>query len=82
MSKVINQDISIGNNLRNLRLHAGLSQEEVAAQLQIKGFIISREIISQMERGKHNIQISVLLALKDLYNASIDDFFTNLDKDI
>lgn len=78
MAHILNQDISIGENLRTLRRRAGLSQEQVAAQLQIRGINISREIISQMERGDHNIRISVLLALRDLYQVDIADFFMGL----
>lgn len=78
MSYVINQDISIGGNLKKLRLRSQLSQEAVAAQLQLQGFTMSREVISQMELGRHNIRVSVLLALKELYNASFDDIFYGL----
>lgn len=78
MSKKIKQDISIGNNLRALRIRAKLSQEEVAIKLQIMDLPVSREILSQMELGKYSIRVSVLLALKELYNASFDDFFKNL----
>lgn len=78
MSCIINQDVSIGKNLKALRLRSKLSQEEVAALLQIKGFVMSREIISQMELGRHNIRVSVLLALKEIYHATFDEFFTGL----
>lgn len=77
MSSIINQDISIGTNLKSLRLRNKLSQEDVAAQLQIMGFTMSREIISQMELGRHNIRVSVLLALKELYHASFDEIFAD-----
>lgn len=76
MCKVINQDISIGKNLQMLRVRSGLSQEEAAAQLQIQGFVMSREIISQMESGRHNIRVSVLLALKELYHATFEEIFS------
>ena len=75
MSFVINQDLSIGPNLKNLRLRNKLSQEDVAVQLQIMGFTMSREIISQIELGRHHIRISVLLALKELYHATFDEIF-------
>mgnify|MGYP001039816040 FL=1 len=75
MSFVINQDLSIGPNLKNLRLRNKLSQEDVAVQLQIMGFTISREIISQIELGRHHIRVSVLLALKELYHATFDEIF-------
>ena len=70
MSSVINQDISIGANLKALRLRNKLSQ--------VMGFTMSREIVSQMELGRHNIRVSVLLALKELYHASFDEFFADL----
>ena len=38
MSKILNQDISIGDNLRVLRCRAGFSQEKVAEKLQVMGF--------------------------------------------
>lgn len=75
MAKVLNQDISIGDNLRVLRCRAGLSQEKVASNLQILGYRISREIISQMELGKHNIRISILFALKEMYKATYEEIF-------
>ena len=78
MSSVINQDISIGSNLKALRLRNKLSQEDVAVKLQVMGFTMSREIVSQMELGRHNIRVSVLLALKELYNATFDEIFADL----
>lgn len=76
MSTKLTQDISIGENLRFWRKKANLSQEQVAAQLELKGISVSREIISQMELGHHSIRISMLFALKDLYKVkSFDDFF-------
>ena len=74
----LKQDISIGDNLRTLRKKAGLSQEEVAVKLQVLEQSISREIISQMELGHYNIRVTVLLALKQIYNATFDDFFDGL----
>lgn len=79
MSDKIKQDISIGNNLRLLRKNAKLSQEKVAAKLDLMGLSTSREIISQMELGRYSIRVSVLLALKQIYNVnSFDDFFKDL----
>lgn len=39
---VINQDISIGSNLKALRLRNKLFQEDVAVKLQLMGFTMSR----------------------------------------
>ncbi len=78
MSIKIKQDISIGDNLRRLRKDSHLSQEEVALKLQVMGLSVSREMISQMELGRYNIRVSILLALKQIYNATFDDFFQGL----
>ena len=79
MSNKIKQDLSIGKNLRDLRKNVNLSQEEVAAKLELMGFSISREIISQMELGHYSIRVSVLVALKEIYQVStFDEFFKNL----
>ena len=78
MSSIINQDISIGSNLKALRLQNKLSQEDVAVKLQVMGFTMSREIVSQMELGRHNLRVSVLLALKELSNATFDEIFADL----
>ncbi|MEA4993941.1 MAG: helix-turn-helix transcriptional regulator [Oscillibacter sp.] len=79
MSEKLKQDISMGTNLKRLRKHARLSQEQVAASLELMGLSISREVLSQMERGRYNIRVSVLLALKELYHvASFDEFFQDL----
>ena len=79
MSKKLKQDISIGANLRRLRKQSGLSQEKVATQLQLVGIDISREIISQMELGNYSIRVSVLRALKDIYQVdSFDEFFRDI----
>ncbi len=79
MSKRIKQDLSIGPNLRRLRLQAGLSQEQVATKLQLMGLSVSREMLSQMERGQYNVRVSILLALKQLYHTDFNDFFDGLE---
>jgi len=78
MSEGIKQDLSIGQNLKRLRHRAGLSQEAVAAKLQLQGISISREMLSQMELGRYNIRVTILVALKELYGATFDEFFEGL----
>lgn len=56
-------DVSIGNNLRNLRNAANLTQEQVVAQLQLRNLPTTRSIYSQIEAGTYNIKVSELIAL-------------------
>ena len=69
------QNFNIGNNLKQLRSRAGLTQAEVAARLQVMGLPVSREIYAQIESGKHHIKIRILMALREIYKASYEELF-------
>ncbi|KLU68586.1 MAG: hypothetical protein RHS_5582 [Robinsoniella sp. RHS] len=72
------QDVSLGNNLQNLRNSLNLTQEQVAAQLQIRNFSITRSIYSQMEAGTYNIRISELIALAEIFRTDFNTIFKGL----
>ena len=74
-------DISIGQNLSQLRRSNGYTQSSLATLLQSEGYFISRDIISKIENGKYNIPISILKRLKELYGISYDDFFSDIWSD-
>ncbi len=78
MSQWLYQDLTIGSALKKLRTRAGLSQEQVASQLQIMGCNISRAMYAQMETGSYGIRISVLVALKQIFKAEYEEFFVDL----
>ncbi len=69
----------MGENLRRLRTEHHLSQEKLCAELQRRGCDIGRTTYEKYERGELNIRISVLIALKDIFHCSYDDFFTGLE---
>lgn len=75
MQKLRNNPI-FGARIRTLRNAAHLTQEQVAAQLQLRGFDMSRSIYSQIECGIHSIRVEELAALKQIFNVSYDDFFS------
>jgi len=79
MIQKIRQDRIIGDNLRNLRNKNGLSQEKLCAELQRKGCDIARSAYAKYEAGELNVKVSVILALKEIYNCQFDDFFTGLE---
>ena len=76
MEQKLRRNTTLGDNLRRLRKAAGLTQAMAVAQLQLLGFDISREILSQTENGRYNVPVSLLKALKQIYKVpSYDDFF-------
>jgi len=79
MSNGLKQDISIGKNLQFLRKHAGLTQAQVSAKLELMGLPITPEIFAKIEQGRYSVKISVLLALKQIYHVdTFDAFFEGL----
>ena len=72
------QDTSLGDNLRQLRNHANLTQEQVVAQLQLRNFSISRSAYSQIESGTYNIRVSELIALTDIFHTDYNTIFKGL----
>ena len=80
MAKKLKQDVSIGANLKKYRQQSKMTQDEVASRLQVQGLDIHQKIISEMELGTYSIRVSVLLALVDLYDTPIQDFFEGLER--
>lgn len=78
MPQWIYQDYTIGSALQKLRQRSNLSQEEVAARLQVLGLNVSRPMYAQMETGSYGIKVSVLVALKQIFHAEYADFFVDL----
>lgn len=80
MSQKLKQvdDISLGNNLRNLRKAMNLTQEQVVAQLQLRNLPTSRSIYSQIESGTYNIRISELIALAEIFHTDFNSIFNGL----
>jgi transcriptional regulator with XRE-family HTH domain len=78
MEQKIKQDISIGDNIRQLRKKANLTQEQVVARLQLEGIEISRSTYSQIECGTYNIKVTELIALSKLFHTDYNSFFKNI----
>lgn len=81
MEQKIRRDRNMGDNLRRLRLDAGISQEKLCAELQRRGCDIGRSTYAKYEAGELNIRASVLIELKMIYGCGYDAFFEGLDHD-
>lgn len=80
MEQKIRRDRNMGDNLRRLRLAAGLSQEKLCAQLQCRGCDIGRTTYAKYESGELNIRASVLIELHKLYRCDYGEFFAGLEE--
>lgn len=70
--------IGIGQNLKRLREDLGLSQSQFTRELQLLGVSISCDIYKKMEQNRYNIRIYELMAMKQIFGVSYDEFFVGL----
>ena len=62
---------TVGKRIRELRNKLGVSQEELAAMVEL-----DRTYITSVERGKRNISIVNIEKLATALNVSLAEFFT------
>ena len=66
---------ALGQNIRRLRMARKLSQEQLAAQLQVQGCDITRSALAKIEVGQRHIYPDELRHLRDLLGVSYEDLF-------
>ena len=66
---------AVGANIKRLREKAGLTQENLAAKLQIEGCDITRSAVAKIEVGQRHIYPDELKALKEIFGISYDELF-------
>lgn len=79
LEQKLRRDRCMGDNLRELRIKNGISQEKLCGELQRRGCDIGRTTYEKYESGELNIRISVVIELKKIYGCSYDAFFEGLD---
>ena len=82
MEQKLRRDRNMGDKLRKLRIGHDLSQEKLCAKLQLYGCDIGRTTYAKYEAGELNIRISVLLALKNIYACTWEEFFEGLEESV
>lgn len=68
-------ETQIGYNIRQLREKAGLTQEQLSANLQLRGCDITRSAVAKMEVGQRHIYPDEIILLKEILHATYDDIF-------
>ncbi len=68
----------IGQNIRTLRERMGITQEVLAAQLQIRGCDITRSAIAKIEVGQRHLYADEIFLLKDILKVSFDELFSGI----
>ncbi len=74
---IMNKDIekAVGNNIRILREKANITQELLAARLQVNGCDITRSAVAKIEVGQRHLYPDEIILLKSILKVSYDDIF-------
>jgi Predicted transcriptional regulators len=65
----------IGNNIRMLREKAGMTQESLAAKLQLSGCDITRSAVAKIEVGQRHLYPDEIILIRNILNVQYDDIF-------
>lgn len=65
----------IGNNIKQLREKANLTQDYVATQLQLLGCDITRSAIAKIEVGQRHIYPDEIILFKKILQATYEEIF-------
>lgn len=68
-------ELKIGKNLRTARENAKMTQDVLAAKLQLKGCDITRSAIAKIEVGQRHLYPDELLLIKEILNIEFNEIF-------
>ena len=66
-------DSKVGQKIRTYRKEKKLTQDQLAAKLQINGYDLTRGTIAKIESGQRHIYLYELKAIVEILKISFDD---------
>lgn len=67
----------MGQRIRQIREQQGMTQEQLAAQLQTRGCDVTRSALAKIEVGQRHIYPDELRCLKEILKVSYDALFAD-----
>lgn len=65
----------IGNNIRILREKRNMTQEILAAKMQLGGCDITRSAVAKIEVGQRHLYPDEIILIKEILDVSYDEIF-------
>lgn len=73
-------EYKIGQNIRKIRESNGMTQDTLAAKLQLNGCDITRSAVAKIEVGQRHLYPDEIILIRRILNTSYDQIFA-LDQD-
>lgn len=73
----MNRDIEtkVGNNIRTIREAKGMTQDALAAKLQLLGCDITRSAVAKIEVGQRHLYPDEIILIRQILNTTFDAIF-------
>ena len=68
-------EYKIGQNIRKIRESRGMTQDTLAAKLQLQGCDITRSAVAKIEVGQRHLYPDEILLIRRILNPSYDHIF-------
>ena len=65
----------VGQNIRRLRLKLKMTQETLAAKLQLEGCDITRSAVAKIEVGERHLYPDEIILIKEILGTDFDSIF-------
>ena len=65
----------VGNNIRRIRESQGMTQDMLAAKLQLNGCDITRSAIAKIEVGQRHLYPDEVILIRNILNTTFDSIF-------
>lgn len=65
----------IGNNIKVIRENAGITQELLAAKLQLHGCDITRSAVAKIEVGQRHLYPDEIILIKNILKTTYEEIF-------
>lgn len=63
----------VGSNIRQLREKAGMTQDMLASQLQLRGCDITRSAVAKIEVGQRHLYPDEIILIKEILGVEFDE---------
>lgn len=72
-------ELQIGNNIRRERERIKMTQDVLAAKLQLRGCDITRSAIAKIEVGQRHLYPDEIMLIKEILNTDFEAIFYGKD---
>ena len=73
MNKII--ETRVGNNIRRIREEKGMTQDTLAAKLQLNGCDITRSAVAKIEVGQRHLYPDEIILIRKILNTTFEEIF-------